>query len=122
MAFTQDRWDKVSKFFKEKADERKAAYAAAPEVLALKITYEEPAPDGTFEILFMTRDEVQDYKKQQITGGHWATSRDVIEEVSFAEGVALARRDDCCGGFYALKDARRFQAINPVVQALALDI
>jgi len=34
--------------------------------------------------------------------------------------VALAQRNDCCGGYYALKEARRFQNINPYVQALKL--
>lgn len=122
MALTQEQMDKIREHFRQMAAEKQARHAAATEVLALKITYEEPAPDGTFEILFMTRDEATKFHQDRITSGRWATSGDVIEEKSFAEGVALARQPDCCGGLYSLEEARRFQKINPVIRAQSLTI
>ena len=122
MALTQEQMDRIREHFRQKAAERQARHAAADEVLALKITYEEPAPDGTFEILFMTREEAVKFHQDRLTSGRWATSRDVIEEKTFAEGVALARRPDCCGGSYSLEEARRFQKINPVIKGLSLTI
>ena len=122
MALTQEQLEQIREHFRQKAAEKQARQAAAAEVLALKITYEEAAPDGTFEILFMTREEADKFHHDRITSGRWATSADIIEEVSFAEGVALARRDDCCGGSYSLEEARRFQKINPVVRGLSLTI
>ena len=122
MALTQEQMDQIRAHFRQKAAERQERQAAATEVLALKITYDEAAPDGTFEILFMTREEANKFHQDRITSGRWATSADVIEEVSFAEGVALARQADCCGGSFSLEEARRFQKINPVVRALTLTI
>lgn len=112
---TPEQHAKIAAHFAEQAKQREAEHAAAPEVVAIKITYKEPAPDGTFEILFMTRAEADDYKTGKSAGVFGP-----FEEISFAEGVALAQRNDCCGGYYALKEARRFQKINPYVQALKL--
>ncbi len=112
---TPEQHAKIAAHFAEQAKQREAEHAAAPEVVAIKITYKEPAPDGTFEILFMTRAEVNEYKARPSAGAFGP-----FEEISFAEGVALAQRNDCCGGYYALNEARRFQKINPYVQALKL--
>lgn len=122
MAFSDKQLSEIKKFFKDAHDKREKKQAEAKEVLAIKITMEEPAPDGTFEIMFMTRDEANEWQKNRITDGSWATSQDIIEEISFAEGVTLARRQGCSGGFHALKQAKRFQEFNPAVQALNLDI
>ena len=122
MALTPEQLDQIRAHFRQAAAERQARQASATEVLALKITYDEPAPDGTFEILFMTRDEANKFHQDRITSGRWATSADIIEEKSFAEGVALARQGDCCGGSFSLEEARRFQRINPVVRAQSLTI
>lgn len=112
----------IRRVFQEAQAAEEARHAAATEVLALKITMEEPAPDGTFEILFMTRAEADAFHQRRLLEGRWATSKDVIEEVSFAEGVRLARQPDCSGGQHILGVARRFVAINPVVAALDLEI
>lgn len=112
---TPEQHAKIAAHFAEQAKQREAEHAAAPEVIAIRITYKEPAPDGTFEILFMTRAEADHYKTDKSSEAFGS-----FEEISFAEGVALAQRNDCCGGYYALKEARRFQKINPYVQALKL--
>ncbi|MCD8498379.1 MAG: hypothetical protein LRZ85_10150 [Alphaproteobacteria bacterium] len=122
MSLSEEQKKNLSDLFARKRREKEAEHAASTEVLALKITYEDPAPDGTFEILFMTREEANKWQNDQIISGRWATSKDVTEEVSFTDGVRLAKQPDCCGGLYALKDARKFQQINPVVQALGLEI
>ncbi|MCD8562878.1 MAG: hypothetical protein LRY54_02220 [Alphaproteobacteria bacterium] len=122
MAFTKEEHEAIRETITEIFKERTAQQAAAKEVLAIKIIHEKPAFDGTFEILFMTREEADEYHKQRIIDGQWATSKDIIEEVSFAEGVELAKQPDCIGGACILREARRFQKINPVVQAMGLDI
>lgn len=122
MTFTPEQEAALQKALKEIFAERARKHAEATEVLALKITLEEPAFDGTFEILFMTREEADEWHKRHIREGRWATSQDVIEEVSFAEGVELAKRKDCSGGQHILGVARRFAELNPGVAALNLDI
>lgn len=112
---TPEQHAKIAAHFAEQAKQREAEHAAAPEVVAIKITYKEPAPDGTFEILFMTRAEANEYKARPSAGAFGP-----FEEISFAEGVALAQRNDCCGGSFSLQDARRFHQINPFVQSLKL--
>lgn len=112
---TPEQHEKIAAHFAEQARQREAEHAAAPEVVAIKVTYNEPAPDGTFEILFMTRAEADAYKTGKSAGVFGP-----FEEISFAEGVALSRRDDCCGGSYSLQDARHFHQINPYVQSLKL--
>jgi hypothetical protein len=94
---------------------RVAAEAAAPEVVAIKITYDIPQPDGIFEILFLTRVKADDYKGRANVFGS-------VEEIGFAEGVELARQPDCSGGSFALAEAQRFQKINKFVQGLRLDL
>ncbi len=103
----------ISRYFEELARQRDAEDAAAPVVSAIKVTYDNPAPDGTFEILFMSRDDALKFES------HFGTA----ELLSFEEGVELARRPDCCGGQHALHvQAARFQRLNPFVQALNLNL
>lgn len=128
---TPDRYRSIIKdLFRQISELREEIRAAATEVLALKITYGPPdpndelylRPEGKFEIMFMSRKEADIWHKGRITSGLWANSMDVTEEVSFAEGVELARHPDCHLGHHALIHARRFAEINPVVAALNLDI
>ena len=103
----------VKKVFAAAHAKRDAADAAAPEIIAIKVTYAKPQPDGTFEILFMRRAEADAYKNPH----------DSFETISFEKGVTLARQTDCCGGLHALhSQARRFQRLNPSVQKLNLDL
>ena len=84
--------------------------AQASLVVAVRVIYDRPQPDGTYEILFM-RNTAAD--KFQTPSG----KSDIIP---FAEGVILARQPGCSGGFHALNDARRFQRLNAYVQSLKL--
>lgn len=122
MALRNQELGKISKIFQDAHRECEAKRAAATQVVALKITYEEPGPDGSFEILFMTWEEADEYRKHWVSEGRWATSKDVIEEASFEEGVRLCKDKDCIAGEYPLQEARRFQELNSVVKALDLDI
>lgn len=103
----------VKKIFAAAHAKRDAEDAAAPEIVAIKVTYTAPIPDGNFEILFMRRKEADEYKSPY----------GPTETLSFEEGVALARQPDCCGGIHALhSQARRFQRLNSSVQKLNLDL
>ncbi|MCD8562879.1 MAG: hypothetical protein LRY54_02225 [Alphaproteobacteria bacterium] len=108
----------LAQLFRQNDTERHAQEAAATEVLALKITYKESALDESkYEILFMTREQADNFYTDRILA-----RGDTIKEVSFADGIKLAKDKYCCGSSYALNDARRLQGINPVVQAMGLDI
>lgn len=112
-AFSQKQLAGIRASFAASQRIRDAADAAAPEVMAIKITYDTPAPDGTFEILFMRREKADQF--ETCSGTH--------EIISFSEGVNLARQPDCCGGQHALHEqARRFQRLNPFVQKLGLKL
>lgn len=117
MALTKTQLRKIHKVCAQLAAERTAKQAAATDVLAIKVTLEQPQHDGTFEILFMTREEADAYKTRGGSGSIGSS-----EEISFSEGIALAKRDDCSGGPYSLTEAQRFQRINPVVRAMKLAI
>ncbi len=93
-----------------KRKEQDALDAAAPLVVAIKVTLDRPQPDGAYEILFM----------RDVEADKFQTSFGKAEVIPFANGVTLARRSDCSGGFHALKDARRFQGVNAYVQGLKL--
>lgn len=86
--------------------QRDAQDAAAPEITAIKITYDKPAADGAFEIVFMRRALAERYQ----------TPLGTIEKLDFATGVTLALQADCRNGPAALEAARRFQQINPAVR------
>lgn len=65
----------------------------------------DPAPDGTFEILFVTPEEAEKAIKATPNSPY-------ISKISFAAGVALARQPDCCGGQIELKDAHIIVQVN----------
>lgn len=74
-------------------------WAAATKIHTLHIQLSSPAPDGDFEILFVTDKEVENRKKL-------FSKSDRVDEISFAAGVALAKTKDCCGGAYTIEEAR----------------
>lgn len=65
-----------------------------------------PAPDGSFEILFVTPEEAEKALKV-------GSSIAYISKISFAAGVALARQSDCCGGSFELDAAKIIAQVNP---------
>ena len=64
-----------------------------------------PAPDGTFEILFVTPEEA---KKALKAGSSYGS----VHQISFAAGVALARQSDCSGGIFELESAKIIAEVN----------
>lgn len=107
-SFSQKQITQIHRSIAAHHKKREALDAAATEVAAIKVTYDTPAPDGTFEILFMRGAQADNY----------TTNSGKFEKISFEDGVKLAALPDCCGGQHALKEARRFQQINPHVQKL----
>lgn len=85
-------------------------WSKATEIWALHYDMtHDPAPDGTFEIMFVTPEEAEKALKR---GSPYGT----VSKISFAAGVALARQPDCCGGTYSLKEATVIATINAEAQ------
>lgn len=115
MGFSEAQKLQIRATFEKAHKEREEKYRTA-EILAIKCTYNALSPDATFEILFMTREEANDYRNSN------AGLLGKLEEITFAQGVALAKQDDCSGGVCSLRLARRFQQLNPAIQALNLGL
>lgn len=94
----------------------KEKWSKATEVYALHIHYADPAPDGDFEILFVTGAEADKKKKRFETNG------DRIDVISFANGMALAQEENCCGGSHSLEEAKAIIAANPALAPDGIDL
>lgn len=77
--------------------------------VALKFTMAEPAPDGNFEILFVSR--ADSTKKQSYAG-----ECDTVEILSFADGMRLAQHKECSGGLYIFQMGQKLIALNPALR------
>jgi hypothetical protein len=100
--------DAMKAFCKPEAQELRLQqkWSAATAIRTLHIQYNDPAPDGDFEILFVTDSELRKHQDMY--------SRDAkLTEISFAAGVALAREENCCGGTHILQEAKIIAAIHP---------
>ncbi len=87
----------------------KDKWSKAAEICAVHIDMtHDPAPDGTFEILFLTPKEAQSW-----------VDRDPIynTKISFISGVTLARHPDCSGGSFMLNEAKVIVAVNDDARA-----
>lgn len=102
-------WDKVIEAMQEfcapEAEEKRLCkkWAKASDVKALHIHYDEPAPDGDFEILFVETEKAELEAQRSRGFGR-------VDIISYVAGVALAKQDNCCGGSFALKDAEIISA------------
>ncbi|MFN3701453.1 MAG: hypothetical protein ACK4VI_08025 [Alphaproteobacteria bacterium] len=100
--------DAMTAFCRPEAQERRLRqkWSAATAIRTLHIQYNDPAPDGDFEILFVTDSELI---KRRDMYSHDGT----LTEISFAAGVALAREENCCGGSHTLQEAKTIASIHP---------
>jgi len=74
-------------------------WTKAASIHALHIQLSDPAPDGDFEILFVSGEELDKIKTR-------LAQYDRVDEISFAAGVALAKEPNCCGGEFMIDEAR----------------
>ncbi len=89
----------MQEFCTPEAQEKRlrAKWSKAADICAMHFQYHTPAPDGTFEILFMTGAEAD----QRLKKGDSMTT---MTKISFAAGLELAARPDCSGGSSVLKE------------------
>ena len=89
----------------------KDKWSKANEICAIHVQYplNDPAPDGSFEILFVTETEADKMLQRGSSLGR-------LDKISFEMGVALAQTEDCCGGSHALEDAKAALKYNPVFE------
>ena len=90
-------------------------WSKAGDIVAIHIHYAEPAPDGTYEILFAFNHEAKKLTKTVQSPG------DTIDIISFESGVLLAKQDECSGGTHSIEEAKIIASVNPSIKPLDID-